>query len=74
MPERASSIASGSFTAVYSFVVYWCLINFLENFFQSIDYHQQAAWIHTRTAVLSGLVRVKTVCEGYRQTALAGKE
>ena len=34
----------------------------------------QTIWIQIGTDVLSVLIRVRTVCEGYQQTALVGKE
>ena len=34
----------------------------------------QTVWIQTKSNVLSGLIWVQTVCKGYQQTKLAGKE
>ena len=34
----------------------------------------QTVWILTRSDVMSGLIWIQTVCIGYKQTKLAGKE
>ena len=34
----------------------------------------QTVWIQIRPDVLSGLMSVQTVCKGYQQTTLVGKE
>ena len=48
-------------------------INFFEKFFQ--QYHQcQTDWIPIRPDILSGLIWGQTVCKGYQQTTLVGKE
>ena len=49
-------------------------INFLEKIFQ--EYHQSVKqiWIQIRRGILSGLIRVETVCKGYQQTTPVGKE
>ena len=48
-----------------------CGFSFKMNFFKKIfqEYHQcQTIWIQIRPDVLSGLIRVQTVCKGYQQT------
>ena len=34
----------------------------------------QTVWIKIRPDIMSGLIEVQTVCKGYQQTALVGKE
>ena len=48
-------------------------INFYENFFQ--EYSQSVKQFGSRSArLVSGLIWVQTVCKGYQQTALVGKD
>ena len=47
---------------------------FLEKILSGIPSVCQTAWIQSRPDLLSGLTWVQTVCHGYQQTTLAGKE
>ena len=48
-------------------------IIYFEKFFQEY-HHSQTVWIQIRPNILSGLMWVQTVCKGYQQTTLGGKE
>ena len=57
------------------FVICWVLKNFFENFFH--EYHQIVKQFVSRsgpTFKMSGLIWVQTVCQGYQQTTLVGKD
>ena len=48
-------------------------INFFEKF-SGIPSECQTDWIHIRTNTLCGLIWVQSVCKGYQETTLVGKE
>ena len=48
--------------------------SFFRNIFSGIPSECQTVWIQIRPDVLSGLVWIQTVCNGYQQTTLVGKE
>ena len=48
-------------------------INFCKNFFKEY-YQYQTVWIQIRPDILSGLIRVQTVCKEYQQMTLVGIE
>ena len=44
-------------------------------FFKKLVYgYHQTVWIQIRPDIMSGLIWVQTVCNGYRQMILVGKE
>ena len=51
---------------------------FLNHFFEKnisgIPSECQTVWVQIRPDILSGLVWVQTVCKGYQQTTLVGKD
>ena len=53
----------------YSFILYYCAIFYsLDAGFFSIPSGCQTVWIQIRPNILSGLIWVQTVCNGYQQT------
>ena len=47
-------------------------INFVKKIFR--EHHQcQIVWLQIRLDILSGLIRVETVCKSYQQNTLAGE-
>ena len=49
-------------------------INFFRKILSGISSECQTVWIKIRPNILSGLVSVQTVCKGYQQMTLGGKE
>ena len=65
-----NSLPSGKFFKVL-FIILLTFQN--QKFFQ--EYHlSQTDWIQIRPDVLSGLILVKSICNGYRQTTLGDQE
>ena len=61
------------------FHAFLCLLIFFQNklfrkIFSGIPSECQTNWIQIRPDILSGLIWVQSVCKGYQQTTLGGKE
>ena len=60
------------------FMLFYCLLIFFKiTFFSKNSYRNtvcQTDWIQITPDILSGLIWVQTVCKGYQQTTLGGKE
>ena len=74
---------AGRLTYLFAYLVIFLLFFLLSaDFFQNQlfknpfqEYHQcQTVWIQIRPDILAGLIWVQTVCKGYQQMTLVGKE
>ena len=49
-------------------------INFFQKILSGIPSECQTVWIQIRPEIILGLILLQTVCKGYQQTTLLGKE
>ena len=65
----------GNFASFFFVVCHFFFQNlFFRKIILGIPLECQAVWIQIRPDVMSGLMWVQTVCKGYQQTTLTGKE
>ena len=64
-----NSLHAGKIFMIICRLLNFFKINFFEKFFQ--EYHQS---VNQFESIVSGLIWVQTVCKGYQQMTLAGKE
>ena len=64
----------GNFLCFFTVCCFFFKIQFFEKLFLKYNQECQTNWIQIRHDILSALIWVQTVCQGYQQMTLVGKD